>query len=293
MLISSRTTFPFRKILCPVDYSAPCESVAPYVNEMVQRFSAELTLVHTYGPGSLAYRQFPLMDPDLAEKAQAYEKARIHEFARKTFPGRPAECFAELGEPGAVIHKIVQHHGTDIVMLPTHGDGPIRRFLLGSVAAKVLHDVGAVVWTGTNSALMDHPPGIPYQSVLCALDDSDEAEGVLQTAAALASNYQAQLWLVNVVETPPPNLDIDFSRYKEELMDSADFKLRELKGRLGIHAPHVVVDGSIADCVRQEAVRRNADLLIAGRGRAQATFSRIWSSVYQIVRDSPCPVLSI
>ncbi len=34
---------PFHKILFPVDYSAPCQAVIPYVQEMACHFSAELT----------------------------------------------------------------------------------------------------------------------------------------------------------------------------------------------------------------------------------------------------------
>ena len=86
------------------------------------------------------------------------------------------ETFAELGEAGSVVHKIVQRQGTDLVMLATHGHGPVRRFLLASVTGKLLHDVGATVWTGAGTALTDHAPRIPYKSIVCALDDSDEAE---------------------------------------------------------------------------------------------------------------------
>jgi hypothetical protein len=49
------------------------------------------------------------------------------------------------------IHRVIQYQGADLVMLPTHELGPLRRFLLGSVAAKVLHDESAVVWTGVHS----------------------------------------------------------------------------------------------------------------------------------------------
>jgi hypothetical protein len=36
-----------------------------------------------------------------------------------------------------------------------------------------------------------------------------------------------------------------------------------------------------------------ADLVVVGRGNIQGTLSRVWSHLYSIVRDSPCPVLSI
>jgi nucleotide-binding universal stress UspA family protein len=285
--------FPFRKIMLPIDYSAPCEAVVPYVTEMLRRFSADLTLVHAFGAEALAYSELSITDPDLAADARAKEGRILQEFALEAFPGHQVECFVEVGEPGSIIHKIIHREGTDLVMLPTHGRGPIRRFLLGSVAAKVLHDVSAPVWTGTRYALMHDVPSIPYKSVVCALDDSDEAEGVLKAAAAFACAYNAQLWLVHVVETPPATVDIDFSPYMKDLMAAADLRLRELKCKLGINAAHAVIDGSIADRVRDEVSRRKADLIITGRGHSQTAISSMWSQVYPIVRESPCPVLSI
>ena len=284
---------PFRKILFPVDYSDPCRAVIPYVKEMVRHFSAELTVVHAYGPEALAYSELAITDPQLPGEAHVIEEQRLREFALEAFPGQHVETVAHLGEPGGVLHEVLQRRGTDLVMLSTHGRGPIRRLLLGSVTAKVLHDISAAVWTGTGSAFTGHPPRIPYQSVLCALDDGDEAEAVLRAAEAFAGGYRAQLSLVRVVETPPPTLEIDFGPYRKELLDAADSRLRELKGRLGVDAPHVVLDATVADGVHQEALRRNADLIVTGRGHAQGTFSRLWSNLYSVVRESPCPVLSI
>ena len=38
-------------------------------------------------------------------------------------------------------------------------------------------------------------------------------------------------------------------------------------GRLGLNVPHVLVEGRMDCGVRKEALRRKADLIIAGRGR--------------------------
>jgi nucleotide-binding universal stress UspA family protein len=284
---------PFQKILFPVDYSAPCRAIVPYIKEIRRRFSAELTLVHAYGPEALAYSRLAITDPGLPQEARAHEEQRLREFALEVFPGEHVESCAELGEPGTVIHKTLQHQGADLIMLATHGRGPIRRLLLGSVAAKVLHDASAAVWTGTGSALTDHPAQIPYQSILCAVDDSDEAEGVLKAAAALALAYQARLSLVHVVETPPTPLEVDLTPYNREALAAADFRLRELKGQLGIDAPHAVIEGMVAGALRQEVLRQEAGLIVTGRGGVASRFSRMWSHLYQIVRESPCPVLSI
>lgn len=285
--------YPFRKILFPLDYSVPCDAVVPYVKDMMARFSADLTLVHAYNSDALAHSGLPATKSNLAEESRTYEETRLRQYAQQTFPGLHVEYFAEAGEPGTVIDKIVQHQGTDLVMLPTHGRGVIRRFLLGSVVAKVLHDVSAVVWTGTGSAILDHKSALPYKSVLCAVDEDDEAEAVLKAAAAFACTYGAQLWLVHVVETPPPTPEFDYSPYRKDILDAADFRLRELKGQLGIDAPHSVTDAMVSDGVRQEALRRKADLIVTGRGHSQNRFERVWSHLYQIVRESPCPVLSV
>jgi nucleotide-binding universal stress UspA family protein len=266
--------------------------MAPYVKEMVEHFSANLTLVHAYGLDALARTELEITRPELPEKAHVLEEQRLREFALATFTSWHVESFAEFGEPGRIIHQVVNRQGTDLVMMPTHGRGPVRRFLLGSVAAKVLHDVSAAVWTGTGSLFEGHTPKLPYQSVLCAVDEGDEAKAVLKAGAALACSYKARLSIVHVLETPLANPETGFYPYSKDLTAAADFKLRELKGELGIDAPHTVIDAFVAEGIREEAVRRSADLIVTGRGRAQATF-RMWSRLYPIIRQSPCPVLSI
>ena len=51
---------PFRRVLFPVDYSEPCRALVPYVRETIGHFSAELTLVHAYGPEALAFSELPM-----------------------------------------------------------------------------------------------------------------------------------------------------------------------------------------------------------------------------------------
>jgi nucleotide-binding universal stress UspA family protein len=284
---------PFRRILFPVDYSEWCNALVPYVKDMVRRFSGELTLVHAYGIEYSSYSGRTLTDSVVFDEAESVEDQRLRQYAIETFPGQHIECLVKLGEPASVIESILQHQGTDLVMLPTHGRGPIRRFLLGSITAKVLHDVTAAVWTVAGSSLVNHRPALPYRSILCALDDSDEAEAVLKASAVFARAYDARLSLVQVVESPPPSLDIDVNRYKKDLIEAAQFRIRELKGNVGVDATDAILDAMATEGVLQEACRQKADIIITGRGRVQTRISRMWSHLYRLVRESPCPVLSI
>jgi nucleotide-binding universal stress UspA family protein len=277
---------PFRKILFPVDYSEPCKAIVPYVEEMRSHFSAELSLVHAYGPEALAYSPLPITDPELPAEARALAEERLGEFAQAHFPGVHVELYSGVGEPGAVIHDVVQHQGADVVMLPTHGRAPLRRFLLGSVTSKVLHDLTVPVWTG-------HPLRIPYTSILAAVDSSDEAEAVMRAAAAFAASYRAALSLAYVMEMPPVSMETAFGPYRDDFMAAAGARIVELKQRAGVDAPHVILDGPVADAIREEALRTGADLILTGRGEVYGTFSRMWSHLYPIVRHAPCAVLSI
>lgn len=140
---------------------------------------------------------------------------------------------------------------------------------------------------------MDHAPRIPYQSILCALDDSAEAESVLRAGASIAGVYGAQLWIVHVVPTPPAYPDVSQVDYTQDLIDASQYHMRELKAKLGVDAPHTVINASLADGIYNELVRRKADLLVTGRGHSIGTFSRLWSHLYSMIRDAPCPVLSV
>ena len=277
---------PFRKILFPVDYSEPCKAIVPYVAEMRSHFSAELGLIHAYGPEALAYSPLPITDPELPEQARALAEERLAEFAQANFPGLHVELYSGIGEPGAIIHDVVKHQGADLVMLPTHGRSPLRRFLLGSVTAKVLHDLTVPVWTG-------HPLRLPYTSILAAVDSSDEAETVMRAAAAFADSYKAELSLAYVMEMPPVSMETAFGPYRDDFMAAADARLVELKKKAGVNAPHTILGGAVADAIRDQALRMSADLIITGRGEVYGTLSRLWSHLYPIVRHAPCPVLSI
>ena len=284
---------PFRKIVFPVDYSSPCQSIVPHVRDAVTHFDAQLTLVHANLPQPLLYGAYALANLVVPEDWYPAEEARLQRFAADAFPGIDVVRIVETGEPGMVIQEVVRRHGADLVMMPTHGLGPLRKLLLGSVTAKVLHDVSAAVWTGASAVWEDHGPAVPYRNILCAVDQSEEAVAVLRAAAAVARSYGARLFVYHAAQTPPPSGELDVSIYGKEIMESARTWLRELVAGEGIDAPHAVSDRPVGEGVRDEAVRVKADLIVLGRGNAQGAVSRLWSHLYAVIREAPCPVLSI
>lgn len=282
---------PFRKVVFPVDYSEACKAIVPHVKNMVESNSAQLTLVHAYGPEGLAFVDLPMADPNLPKQVREFEQLRVRDFAQEFFGGIHTECYAELGEPGTVIHDLLKRQSADLVMLPTHGRGPVRRLMLGSVTTKVLHDINCAVWTATNTAAAGHAN--KPQSIVCAVDETPEALSVMKAGAALAKSYGGKLAVVNVLGLPPMTMEIDYASVKNDLLLGAQQRLRETMASIDVVAPHAVIEGNIANGLHDWAADHKADLLVVGRGHAQDALGRVWSNLYSIVRESPCPVLSI
>lgn len=282
------TMFPFRQIAFPVDFSEDCTAAVPYVHEMAKHFDASLLVLHAFDtPVWLDVGQYPD-----AVRQRLLEEERLQEFTRENFPGVRAEALLVKGEPVSAIAHTLNARKTDLIMLPTHGRGLVRRFLIGSIAAKLLHDLDCPIWTGVHAALVSHQPSLPYKSLVCAVDLNDEAPATMKSAAAFAEQYQARLTLLHVVNLLPPLFEIDVAPIRSQILNAADLRLRELRNEAGIKADIAILDGSIPCRIRTEVANLQADLVIAGRGHARNRISRLGSSLYQIVRESPCPVLS-
>lgn len=273
--------FPFKRIVFPVDFTENCRLAAPFVADMVRHSGAQLTLLHAFEP---------LLDiyTELRRRAEQ----NLFDFAADTMISVKPEFAVREGEASSVIRTYVQHQGADLVMLPTHGRSPIRRMLLGSVTAKTLHDISCPIWTAVHFRQPDFALRLPYRRVVCAVGLDEEAEPLVRTAQAVAQSYQAHLTLAHVIETPILQSD-DYGPLFKRLNDAAAVQLNAWVHEWHVDAPVRILQGYIPDCLRDAAIEDDCDLLIAGRGHNQGHVSRYWSHLYGIVRESPCPVLSI
>jgi nucleotide-binding universal stress UspA family protein len=277
-----------------VDFSDRCRTIAPIVRQTAEMFDAHLILLNAIDPMPLAMGEAASMVaplPDFFELRRRQERL-LKEFEMTYFDGMKPTVLVEDGEAGSVVTNVIRHQGVDLVMLPTHGHGAVRRFLLGSVTAKILHDVDCAVWTDAHQP--EARPVFPYHRILCSLNvDSEEAAAVLKAACSVATAFKAELSLIHVVETPPAAWDIDYSVYRDDLVKAADEKMRRLREQTGVLAPYKIDNGQPSAQVGEAAKALVADLVVTGRGHAQSGLGRLWSSLYSIVREAPCPVLSI
>ncbi len=285
----------FQKILFPVDMSDTSTATAPFVEAMARKYTAELTLLHVLEmPSGLIPDWYggavPMIDTASiwqaeTEAAQSYLTDRFHglKVSRVVVEGNAAET----------IDDYARENGIDLIMLPTHGYGLFRTLLLGSVTAKVLHDTPCPVWTGVH--VEDAPVVSPdFAAILCAVDRTEDSVPTMRFACRLAQENDAKLVLVHAIPgaevAPEKYFDTDLRAYLEE---DARKTIGQLQDTAGVHAPLCLGAGEVSHVVRDSALGHSTDLVVIGRGRATRTLGRLRSNVYSIIREAPCPVISV
>jgi nucleotide-binding universal stress UspA family protein len=176
-----------KHILFPVDFSERSCGAAHFVRAMATRFGAKITLISALPPlwqtgiGD-AGATIPV---DMDELHRDLEARLSSAFVRE-FDGIQVQRVVEIGDPAAVITRFAHTEGADLIMMPTHGYGPFRSLLLGSVTAKVLHDAECPVWTATH---VDEPLSLRHMSggnLLCAVDGTPKSVPLVAWAAEYA-----------------------------------------------------------------------------------------------------------
>ncbi len=153
--------------------------------------------------------------------------------------GVPSEKMVLKGDPAKTIVDLVPLRSVDMIMMPTHGYGPFRRFILGSVTTKVLHDVGCPVFTGAHVAeLMPFNPE-PYKRVACAIDLNEHSEEVLRWAWDFSKAWEEDLIVIHAA----PQLEFGGSYGDWYPTDTTDMltraareKVNELIAKVGCKA---------------------------------------------------------
>jgi nucleotide-binding universal stress UspA family protein len=149
-----------QEILFPVDFSERCCAAARHAAEMASHFQAKLTLLHVIAVPTSWYGEPPPVEYNELWDLETVRKQR--QITLNSFLGRElgsasaVERIVEQGDPPTVIADYAKSRKPGLIMRPTHGHGPLHRLLLGSVTAKVLHDVRLPVWTTFTKRVHSH-----------------------------------------------------------------------------------------------------------------------------------------
>jgi nucleotide-binding universal stress UspA family protein len=282
------------KILLPVDFSERCALAVRYARDLALHFESELTLAHVLPPlhSEVGIEIAGSMLVDVYRSRTAQAERDLDAFEGDALAGLNVRRLLLHGDPAAKIVEFARQERIDLIAMPTHGYGTFRRFILGSNTAKVLHDADCPVWTGVH--IEDAPPiAAPFSQLLCAVDLGPQSARALAWASWLRREFHGHLTLIHAIASRAEPLDEPDLSWRSGIREVAEEELLRLQREVGADADLLLEAGEPARVICSAAARIGAGTVIIGRGSAAGDFGRLRTNSYAIIRQSPCPVVSV
>ena len=268
---------PPKRILFPADFSNRCRGAAHAVRALARRFDAEVLPIHVIQNNSA----------DGGKQRDRLCQA-MQRLATEELEGcRVSPCITP-GDPAVSIVEHAKLANCDLIMMPTHGFGVFRRFLLGSVTAKVLHDAECPVWTSAHMEDWPRMEATSLRNLVCGIDFGPRSAGALRCAMQSAKEFGAK---VNIAYVLAP-FGLTSAECREQMVAAAQQKIERILKELDFPAGIHILDGSPATALSEAAEGLNADVLVIGRTHVPEANS-LGANAYAIIAHSPCPVLSV
>ena len=159
--------FVIRHVLVPTDFSDGAQTALEYAVELCQDFQGRITLLHVsdtekvtetlIGLDAIGYLSNALELPSAStgcvpsfnvDELKDGTRRRLEECIDATWrEGFPIETAVDEGRPSQTIVEYARDHDVDMIVMGTHGRGPVAHFFLGSVAENVVRSADCPVVT--------------------------------------------------------------------------------------------------------------------------------------------------
>ena len=132
---------PFKRILCPTDFSEPSSRAFDVATELALQSGAEVALVHVVSvlPALPPDPNYLFRVPEYEQALHADAQRRLQKLADEIGKrGVKAHTVVGHGDAGSEIVRIGREEGVDLIVIATHGSTGLEHVLFGSVAERVV-----------------------------------------------------------------------------------------------------------------------------------------------------------
>lgn len=276
----------YERILLATDFSEQARKALVEAVRLARRHSAQLHVLHVDVLASQGAGSFDA--PAIPEYIRLMNSAAADPADDLTYANTVVKVLRDSSEAPGIL-RYARELDIDLIVLGTHGRGPIAELLFGSVAQAVVRDaVMPVLVVGPGQV----PVASPAPCILAPVDFTHPSRLALQAAARIAVERTARLIVLNVV---------DFGRvaHPEEMeIGERERRAREEIERfvgnaaLPLAAETVVTIGPAADDIVRIAGQRQASLIVmAASSHSPLQRLLIGSVCKSVIRATPCPVL--
>lgn len=291
-----------QQILFPTDFSKASEEAASHVAGFAREVGAKITIL-TVAP--LLSGSYGVAEPYITFISELLGESRFSQEALEASYLKKLEAFKEshfqnldcklCTLTGGVADSILDYAKEtqmDLIMMPTHGTKLPRPFLIGSVTTRVLHYAPCSVWTTPHPKELE--PFRPYRQIVCAMDYRVLSRDLLARASEVAMLFKARLSVMTAIPCPATGSVPCGERESVQLLKrETTAALKQALHELSLDAPLHVIEGTVGEAVREVAGMEDGDLVIIGRGHLDEPFGHLHTHAYEIIWNSPCPVLSL
>lgn len=295
----------YAKILVPLDGSATAEAVLPYVEAFAAGFKTSVELMSVIDIGAMTTHltadKVHHLDAIIATEEK--HSASYLEKVAKIFSRFPTECRIVRGKPAETILETTGSERDSLIAMATHGRSGATRWLLGSVAEKVLRGTTNPLFLVRAAAAKASPQRI-LNSIVVPLDGSSLAERILPTVSNWARALDVEVTLIRAFEFPAEvyysseDYLPDYAQFRERARKEAADYLKEKEDflvRAGVRTVSTVtIEGPAADEIitfAQTAPR--AVIAMSTHGRSGVRRWMLGSVTEKVVRHGDDPVLVV
>src|SRR4030095_3463691 len=293
----------YTRMLIPLDGSQAAEQVLPYARFVAKALKIPVELLEVVDLEALRLLANPergrYIDTLSGERMES-GKSYLETIAR-SFQGTQITCVVEKGKAEDVIIERAATDKNTLIVLATHGRSGIQRWVLGSVADKVLHGSTNHLFLIPANDHVEAGGEAPLKKVIVALDGSPLAETVLPYVVDLAKKMRLEVVFMRSYALPTSTAaeyethsDELISQIEAEAQDYLAEKIKEAKAKGLENVSSVVNIGYGAEEIITLA-RKTPDNFIAmcTHGRSGVKRFVLGSVTDRVVRHSGDPVLII
>ena len=294
----------FNNILCATDLSDLSAIAISSGVALAKEFNAKLFVCHIVDLSTTAaYGDIIFAPLELQNKTIGYTHEQLQRIMQNQIIDW--EPLVTAGHPPDEISKFVAMHQIDLVVSATHGRSGLKRVFLGSVTERLMRTLPCpllIVRSLDDVEATDWGSSLAFKKILVGCDFSSFSDLAFQYGLSLAQDFESELHLVHVMETPvykdvlmlggSPGVSTEKSLY-DQLNEKLSKMIPE-ESVLWCRPKTILLAGRPYEEIIKYSLLNSIDLIVLGiRGRNLIEVLMTGSTTDRVSRQGPCPVLSV
>lgn len=284
------TAISFKNILFLTDFSPASEAAFSHAVALARHFDARVYPAHVVVP-YIPNEMDAAIVPDVLQQAEEQGRSKLTNLFERTEVNYQA--LVNQGMIEDIVPTWIKVHGIDLIVMGTHGRKGADRFFLGSTAEAIFRTATCPVLTVGPHVSAQPLNGLDIKKVLFATSLNKENDPAASYALSFAREQAADLKVLHVLPTPPPETQKDW----DSMAEIARGVMQELVPSVEDwpHKTEFVVDaGDAAHRIVEYSYKFKPGLIVMGVSEKNMPSTHFRRGVaYKVISSAPCAVLTV